>query len=79
MRPGLRRSDVTVNDAGSARAWLHAWGDRAFTLGRAERLVEEMRGCALATSRLYPAASADFSAAADVVQDAIDERASSRS
>ena len=62
---------MIVCDAKSARAWLAAWGPRAFALGRADRLAVDMERCASILSFAGQRAdAADYRAAAAVVRDA---------
>lgn len=62
---------MIVEDADSARAWLRAWGPRAFTLGRAERVIADMHRCASLCQERAPERAAGFRAAAAVVSHAL--------
>lgn len=44
---------MILDDAASAREWLAAWGERAFTLGRIDYALEGLRKC-LAIYESYP-------------------------
>ena len=62
---------MIVYDAKSARAWLAAWGPRAFALGRADRLAADMeRYAKISIFAGQRGDAADYRAAAAVVRDA---------
>lgn len=61
---------MEVHDAKSVREWLHAWGARAFTLGRAARLEADLRRCAGLVREKAPVEAAGYDHAADVLHNA---------
>jgi hypothetical protein len=62
---------MIVADEHGAKAWLKAWGSRAFALGRAERLAKEQRGLAAFCGDRMPARRDGHIRAAECLEAAI--------